>query len=876
MSIWPFRRRTRRSKTGAGGSEKRHPVALHDAGVKSSAKTVRKLSKRRRTKSTSKTKAIEKDPEKQSYAYPNPLAENFPSPPDKENFPAQKRHRPGAHVDIESHSRIDPERRDNLPAYFFHVQSSHSNTSVDHRHNWEQLPTLKGKRSAASDSPLNRRYSRKKRKEDNHTREEEIRSMSASASIPNRPLTSPLSREGHQKHRGLSAPYRSASEGSLSFPESMHSSLSLNSEGGFIVKSLDLLSPRPRLRYSEAPPRYVPVSRTGSRRDDRKRTPLPEEDKNSKTIDELADELDASGLRELMERDNRRREKKRLQETDRMQRRLQRRAEKQRAEDEGRRQLGQAETPPPTSMHRGSLGREDVKLGIGGPSAQAQKQPPSAQSEPARDPSPSASWLRDGSNEDLRRVYNEDVDKTPSVPPSPTSHISPPDEPEKTELGTAQAVRLSVASSPRSHPSPTRDRPVSDISNLSSLRPLSTGKPPEPVETERRASDSGRKGQSPSRWTAFFRRSVTKPKRLTDDPERPASQFSTSRDSIPHPVVPAVMEASVWRKSGPPLRTTSKFREDLPESSASPSKIQSHSLDDLSSSSRRDPFASRDRADSGAGHHDRPSTSTEGFIIIKKSSSRSQDPFADPGSKENLSTGRMSLPEERAPSAALSQSLASIDSEGSWLSGKPSKRNSTPLNPMRSSGNSLTKHYGEYSDSAEDLGLDGDEYYTHLSPGPGHGRSSALRESGTAIASSDDGDTHMGDGGDDIDDDEEVGDGNERESAQPEAEWKDVASHQPTVIHREPHVKSREGLLNEFREGSGTPESPSPTQGGESPQFDYPGPHEAAEVRRATSVDLGKKHARHMSAGSAKLFQVHSSTKSQEGKRRSPPPPQPQ
>jgi len=137
----------------------------------------------------------------------------------------------------------------------------------------------------------------------------------------------------------------------------------------------------------------------------------------------------------------------------------------------------------------------------------------------------------------------------------------------------------------------------------------------------------------------------------------------------------------------------------------------------------------------------------------------------------------------------------------------------------------------------------------------------------------------MGDVGDDIDDDDdddddEDGDGNEGESLRPGAEWKDVASHQPTVIHREPHVKSREGLLNEFMEGAGTPESLSPSKGGESPQFDYPGPHEAAEVRRATSVDLGKKHARHMSAGSAKLLEVHPSTRSLENKRRTPPPPQ--
>ena len=159
--------------------------------------------------------------------------------------------------------------------------------------------------------------------------------MTAFASVPNRSLTSPLSREGHRRYGGIGKQYHSASEASLSFPESMHSSISLNSEGGFIVKSLDLLAPRPRLRYSEAPPRYTAAPMAVSRRDDRKRPPLPGEGiKKSKTIDDLADGLDASGLREVMERDHRRREKKKLLEAERMQRRLQRRADKQKDEEE--------------------------------------------------------------------------------------------------------------------------------------------------------------------------------------------------------------------------------------------------------------------------------------------------------------------------------------------------------------------------------------------------------------------------------------------------------------------------------------------------------------------------------------------------------------
>ncbi|KAI9862102.1 MAG: hypothetical protein M1813_004877 [Trichoglossum hirsutum] len=889
MAIWPFRRRTRRSKSG---NEKRHLIARHDSGVGGSANTGRKLSKKRR--SSPQTKLAGKDLEKASRALSHGLAEKFPLPSDKENHPTQQQ-MSGGHADIGPHPRPDPERRDDVPAYFFQAQQpSRSNISIDQRNTWQEPPTLKGKRSAASDSPLNRRDSRKKRKENYHAREEEIRSMSAFAVMPSRSFVTPLSRDGHRRHGGLSTQYRSASESSLPFPESLHSSLSSNSEGGFIVKSLDLLTPRPRLRYSEAPPRYTPVSRSGSRRDDRRRTPLPEDaKKESRTIDELADGLDASGLRELMERDNRRREKKKLLEVERMQRRLQRRADKQRAEEEERMRRGQGRNASPMNAHRGALGRDEVGLGIGGPPVQVEEeQTPGAAvteppvpvpvTEPEPEPEPEqagshrsrspVSWLQDGSDADLQPARNEDGDKTPGAPPTPTEHASPSGEPEKTELGTAQAVRLSVASLPPARSSAHRERPVSDVSNLSSLRQQDTNKVAEPAETTRRESDPGGKRHSSSRWTTFFRRSGPKYKKPTDEPERPPSQFSTSRDSIPHPVAPVPTEGGMWRRSGPPVRTTSRFREDLPESSAShsQSKIQTIATPD-DTGGRRESSTTRGGADSGGENRDSPSVSTEALTAVRRPT-QFQNPFADPVAKDASSTGRSSPPEERAPSAPLSRSLASIDSEGSWLSGKPSKRNSIPLNqPTRSSGNSLPKRYGEYSDSVEELGLEGDEYFTHLSPGPGQGRSSALRESGTAIASSEDGDTHMGDGCDDCDGDGDAdNDVEEREGVQlGGVEWKDgVVSHQPTFIHRDPHVKSREGLLNEFQEGAGTPDSMSPTQSAESPQFDYAGPNEKPEVRRATSVDLGKKHARHISAGSAKLLEVQPSVKSAEHKRK--------
>ena len=80
--------------------------------------------------------------------------------------------------------------------------------------------------------------------------------------------------------------------------------------------------------------------------------------------------------------------------------------------------------------------------------------------------------------------------------------------------------------------------------------------------------------------------------------------------------------------------------------------------------------------------------------------------------------------------------------------------------------------------------------------------------------------------------------------ASEKSKWGAVGRH-PTVVHREPRAKSREGLLNDFDEDSAseapeTPDSPNPNDG----------------LQRATSIDLGKKHARHMSAGSARLLDL--------------------
>jgi hypothetical protein len=154
----------------------------------------------------------------------------------------------------------------------------------------------------------------------------------------------------------------------------------------------------------------------------------------------------------------------------------------------------------------------------------------------------------------------------------------------------------------------------------------------------------------------------------------------------------------------------------------------------------------------------------------------------------------------------------------------------------------LHGRYKEFGESAEELGIAEDEYFSRLTPGPYEQYKINRESTGNPMPSSD----------------EEDGGSIASPVSSEKTKWGAVARH-ATVVHREPRAKSREGLLNEFDDESlsevqgETPTDISPISFGpnkDSVSEDAPGVH------RATSVDLGKGHARHISAGSARLLDV--------------------
>jgi hypothetical protein len=758
------------------------------------------------------SKKLQRDPEKRTYSFspgrndsirvPKDIHRTHPVPP----IPANVEKMPGGTQEVEKE--------------------------------WRRVPTLH-KRSAQD---LPRRKSSKKRKED-HDREAEIKAMSAS--MPIRATTEhgfagrPTKKESKKMREGFGRSLTTRSSAmSLPSVDSAHSSMSSNADNhaSYELKGIDLFSPRPTIRYSQNP---LITAATSTASPDSPPRKLPDREnitstllKANKRIDDIADDLDAGSLRELMERDQRRKERKKIADREKIERKLARKAEKQRiAEEEAERN----DAPPPKNLDRGIVGRELVGLGIEGETSSPKRKASDASSRrrgkrPAEvDPSRSATSVQNPFS---------DFQRSDSLPPTEPS--SPVDEGDEMIIGTAKVARLSKASmSPPTSPE-GHARGPSNISEVIDLpKPVPAAEKP---AMDRRSSDSvPRQHQS---WTSFFRRGP-KEKRNSI----PTSFSNTSRDSTSTPLpLPANLSNRPSFSSGVPKRTLSRFREDLPELPLSPpdSRLQSPEADVVPPIRSGYPEKRGGGRGSGENPHldtslRRHDTPTSGY--------RSLDQPARTRNETPTSGVRSDIPSPE-PSAIMSQSLASIDSEGSWLSGRPragSKRSSAqaPHHPLRDSHSSLQKRYGEYSGSMEELGIAEDEYFSRLTPEPNLGEMSKRRASGYPVPSSD----------------EEDGDGDSITNTIGSTKWGAVAR-QPTVVHHELRAKSREVLLNDYENDS--PKTASPIEKAEETPRDSsysfednnkPLPEDPT-IGRASSVNLSKGHMRHISAGSARLVDL--------------------
>ncbi|KAL9065445.1 MAG: hypothetical protein Q9157_007471 [Trypethelium eluteriae] len=888
MPMWPFGRRGRRSKVKQAGPQ---PVAEGKKPEQSSfdvrpgplqAADPQNISSRQSQRSR-RTSTKDSASQKNTKRYPtDPLPhrgsiENITALPADRGIGASPHLRP---VNLD---------RSEIPTNS-HQSGSGSETPPNEKRGKLQRPT---KLMSKSEANVQRRKSSKKRRSD-PIREEEIRNLSKPIPIPKRPAgqDNGILRRESKKFRNNSSRQGERPDSNVSLPleDSIHSSMSgISEQRTFMIHGFDAFSPRPRLRYSSSP-QVLPgshhshhstiygTSQQSDSKKEKQRTVTKETLKESRTIDDLADDLDAGGLRALMERDQRRQEKKRAQEEERIRRRLQRRADKQ-AYQEMRRQRG--DSSPARSQRSGHIledkkGRkEPVGLGLEQPlTKDVEDEPKSKGEKENQEPIAQTATTVESIGQDSvpQNPFAATAESRNAHPAQSEQHIDTPmytsmeaqakaapeslvDEPK---LETAPVGRLSQASIQHTPPvSPEQTRAPSGLSQVTDLRHTSTpdvAAPPNEAVKRRAPTELS---SSPSRrvgtWTSFFRRGTSSQRKRESENKGNPSEVSfsnTSRESM-RGQIPAHLQqqpSERRRSSGVPHRTQSKFREDLPEMPLSPpdSRRQSPEVTALPPMPR--PIEKQAVAGAEAKPTGGSSRASPGDTML---SQRTDSPVSPtPG---------------RASSALMSQSLASVDSEGSWLSGKPSRRTSKQARSSHrlSSGESPEKRprSDDYSGSYEELGMPEEEYFKRLTPAPEdddgqipRNRKFGNKGNGQALG-----------GAEAIDVDPRDPRGLDQTLLRAGSERR------PTVIERSQRVKSSEGLLNQFHQAQSAEEdyatpTDSPSNGleridsqvaeSEGDEPDSPlEEHEPVQMKRAESINL-KHHSRQVSAGSARLLEL--------------------
>ncbi|KAJ4351487.1 uncharacterized protein N0V89_006830 [Didymosphaeria variabile] len=850
----------KRPVAGSMSAAKAHEFASRDVLRSSPARRQSTRSNRRRrrsSRSSASLRDLEKDSptlkalEAQSAAHAK--EQGLPRHSVDDNITALPNQR---RLEHSPHLRPISQQHGTIPYNFSlnETNPNNSQSSIPTARERGKLQRPQSLRKPINESGLVRRISSKKQKrEHDHLREEEIRAMSMP--LPQkRPAGKSgdmLRRESKKVKGSLNRRFeRHDSNVSLPLEESISSSMSGSSDPrAFRVSTFAMFSPRPTVRCSVGSQHYAsgtdssPLSNKSRSNTQRGRQPgsrdAPQDwnekrDKRSSRIDDLADELDTGALREIMERDQRRREKKRKAEDERLRRRLERRAEKQRAAEAAPPTPGTPTTPRKDAQGTIGLG---IERNMGAPTHMPMEDV--RPTTPQRRPPPLTPQI-------------EEISQLPTPLESPI---------EEPVISSAQAVRYSRGSVSATHtrgPSNVSQMPELLSERLAQETPIESIEPAHDpmasgslhaVETTDTAATSkkgaGRRRSSEGRRMAVFASLFRRGKRRSQDQGRTTpsevSFSNTSRESMSRQPLPAHLVGpppplpsapiAIKRPSSVPRRTRSKFREDLPEFTPPDSRVQSPEIIHNSA------IAARRRSQPPAGLR----------IESDNSVAARTDSPVSPG----------------VPNAGLmSQSLASVDSEGSWLSGKPIKRSSNKSHLRSSVGSSTAlKTHEPFSASYEELGIPDDEYFRRLTPQPDEHRPSLLskelerKPSSMAMSPLED-PINLADS-----DNEETAPTRSGTSQEDEELVHSSIGRQPTVIHRQSRVKSREGLLSFYLEDKPSPGESAEILEGDSPTSD----NEPAVVQRARSVDLGKHHFRHLSAGSAKLLDIQkrASTSSQ-------------
>lgn len=511
-----------------------------------------------------------------------------------------------------------------------------------------------------------------KRQTDEVLREREIRVLSSTPiDIPRRatPLGSDYMLEQRRRGPNGRRADRYMSDISVSIRDSAASSMSDTSDPyTYKVNAFAALTPRPAVRYVEQPrgssarSHEPSMGKEPSRRDKDKLQALTTSEENlyysRRRVNELADSLDAGALRELLERDRRRREKQQMEDKERLQRKLQDKADAQQREGSQQPAGGSAEA---------QRVRDD----------NIQDKEGKAQTQDGRSTAPALqpeSWLRGESKDgeaagrdslesvNANVIGNIDESSLRESKLAPGASFAP-----SHEMGMSRTTLSPSHSSLRqglSSPSRSQTFGVGSTSDLS----------------ERQSSDaSGRRGNTIS---SLFRRGSSRLKRhyrerFQDTPSEISHASHPSHDSFfrvqtsSSPPQTGHLPSRSFGATGNMKRPRSRFTEHFSEEPLSPpdSRLQSPDIPEQVVGSAPE------------------STGTRTFLH-GPTPSASMD-IANPRRRGHHSwTESFDAESDNVP---LSQSLASIDSEGSWMSGQIFRRMSQkPSSPVRTNISSFS------------------------------------------------------------------------------------------------------------------------------------------------------------------------------------------
>ncbi|KAF3384294.1 hypothetical protein F1880_002699 [Penicillium rolfsii] len=539
-----------------------------------------------------------------------------------------------------------------------------------------------------------------KKQTDEILREREIKLLSSTPiDIPRR-STQPVGSDYGAEHRRRRANGRRAdrymSDISLSIRDSAASSFSDTSDPfTYKVNAFAALTPRPVVRYVETP--RLPTARsnntsTGVGRTDNERHPnrtASGEDLyySRRRVDDLADSLDASTLRELLERDRRRREKKQLEEQERLRRKLQERADAQAAEE---RQQAIQETQQPPKVEPG------VAPVIEAPDV-VERQSIIIEETIAEEPEDDApaeqggTWLQDETREsaDAPRQSIESVHVIGNID---DSSIREPTLAARPSFARSHEMGLS-----RTTLSPSQSSLRHGISSHSQSQTFGIGSTSD-ISERHPSETSGRRGGNTI--TSLLRRGSSRIKRRYKERFHDSSPdvsnashesfYRIQTQSSPPP--PSIVPPRAFIPTGVIQRSQSKFTEHFGDQPMSPpdSRLETPDIpEEVDMPEERAKPSLENEEGSTFLHGPTPTFMGVDIVNTRKGRHLSGDSFES----------------EIVP---LSQSLASIDSEGSWMSGQffrrlSQKQNSSPVRTMTSFSAAMDSPVEQHDDVRDSI-----------------------------------------------------------------------------------------------------------------------------------------------------------------------------